>query len=144
MKPVVERLGQDDVEQEIAERRREVEELQQSEAQEPFRDGQEQHPGNLHEGMIDPDAARQVAHGEARDGKGRGLNSDETAARGILEEPQREAHEAGRLGSASEGQEGRQDEGQVRGDADHGKGRDHARLREGTPKAMNRRESRTV
>src|SRR6266404_3992465 len=131
--PVVERLGQDDVEQEIAERRREVEELQQSKAQQPFRDGQEQHPGNLHERMIDPDAAGQMTHGEAREGKRGRLNSDETAPRGVLEEPEREAHEAGRLGSASESQEGRQDEGQVRGDADHGEGGNHARLREGTP-----------
>ena len=114
----------------LAERDREVEELQQTESHETLGHRQQDESGHLDERARDPEPADEQPHAEARQRLGEGLDADQSAARHVLEEAGDEADEAADLGPAAQRDEHGQDQRQVRRDAAHAQRRHHARLRE--------------
>src|SRR5919198_181498 len=125
---VVERLREDDVEHHVAEGRREVEDLQQREADESLGDREEHEPGHLNERLGHGEPAPRGPHREADHGLRERLHPDQSAPRRVLEEPRSEARHAPELGALTERQEDDDDEGKVGGHAPDAERRGERRM----------------
>src|SRR5256885_440863 len=99
---VVERLREHDVEHHVTERRREAEDLQQRESDDPLGDREEHEPGHLHERLGHREPGPRRPDREADHGLRQRLNTDQPAPRRVLEQPRSEAGHAPELGPPRE------------------------------------------
>ena len=82
---VVQRLRQHHVRHQLAERRREIEDLEEGKAKDAFGDAQHDEPRHLDEGLRDAKPAADGPEGEAEHRFGERLSPDEPATGDVLE-----------------------------------------------------------
>ena len=130
---VVPRLGHDDPREELAERRRVVEELQEREARQALDDGRQDGEAHRHDRPRDQDPARQVADHEPHERLRQRAEAQGSARHRVLSEPQRKSREAAGLGAVAQRQQHRQHHRQIGDDAPDPDRRHHRGLDERPP-----------